>query len=57
MPSSEQYRERAKDAIKLADTCRSEYERQTLLAIAKQCELVAAYKDLTDPSVDLNSGE
>ena len=46
MPSSEEYRKRAKDARNQANTCLSECERQGLLTIADQCD-IAAYKDLT----------
>ncbi len=48
MRSPEEYRKRAKEARKQADSCRNEYERQGLLIIADQCERIAAYKDLTD---------
>ena len=47
MPSSEEYRQRAKEAHKQANECRNEWERQGLLTIAQQCERLAAYKDLT----------
>ena len=47
MPSSEEYRQRAKEARKQANECRNEWERQGLLTIAQQCERLAAYKDLT----------
>jgi hypothetical protein len=47
MPSSEEYRKRAKDARQEANVCRNEWERQRLLTIADQCERIAAYKDLT----------
>ena len=50
MPSSEEYRKRAKDARKQANACRNEWERQGLLTIADQCERIAAYKDLTGGS-------
>jgi len=51
MPSSEEYRKRAKDARKQANACLNECERQGLLTIADQCERIAAYKDLTGGSV------
>ena len=51
MPSAEEYRKRAKEARKQANACRNEWERRGLLTIAEQCERVAAYKDLTGPSV------
>ena len=47
MPSSEEYRKRAREARKQANECRNEWERQGLLIIAQQCEHLAAYKDLT----------
>ena len=47
MPSSEEYRQRAREARKQANECRNEWERQGLLIIAQQCERLAAYKDLT----------
>jgi len=51
MPSSEEYRKRAKEARKQANECRNEWERHGLLTIAQQCERLAAYKDLTSDSV------
>ena len=51
MPSSEEYRKRAKEARQEANVCRDEWERQRLLTIADQCERIAAYKDLTGGSV------
>jgi hypothetical protein len=47
MSTSEDYRNRAKEARKQANECRNEWERQGLLTIAEQCERLAAYKDLT----------
>jgi hypothetical protein len=47
MPSSNEYRNRAKEARKQANACRNEWERQGLLLVADQCERLAAYKDLT----------
>jgi hypothetical protein len=47
MPTSEEYRNRAKEARKQASQCRNEWERHGLLMIAEQCERLAAYKDLT----------
>ena len=38
MPSSEEYRKRAKEARQEANVCRDEWERQRLLTIAAQCE-------------------
>ena len=46
MPSPEEYRKRAREARKQANTCRNEWERQGLLTIADQCDRLAAYKDL-----------
>ena len=51
MPSSEEYRKRAKEARKQANECRNEWERHGLLMIAQQCERLAAYKDLISHSV------
>ena len=51
VPSPEEYRKRAKESRKQANACRNEWERQGLLIIAEQCELLAAYKDLTGRSV------
>jgi hypothetical protein len=56
MPSSEEYRKRAKEARKQANECRNEWERHGLLTIAQQCERLAAYKDLTSHSVLAVSG-
>jgi len=55
MPSAEDYRKRAKEARKQANACRNEWERQGLLTIAGQCERLAAYKDLTGPSIPANA--
>jgi hypothetical protein len=51
MPSSEEYRKRAKEARKQANECRNEWERHGVLTIALQCKRLAAYKDLTGHSV------
>ena len=51
MPSSEEYRKRAKETRQEANLCRDEWERQRLLMIADQCERIAAYKNLTGGSV------
>ncbi len=45
MRSPEEYRKRAKEAHKQANSCRNEYERQGLLNIADQCERLASYKN------------
>jgi hypothetical protein len=55
MPSSEEYRKRAKGARKQAKECRNEWERHGLLTIAEQCERLAAYKDLTGRSIPASS--
>jgi hypothetical protein len=55
MPSSEEYRQRAKEARKQANECRNEWERRGLLTIAQQCDRLAAYKDLTTHSVPIIS--
>jgi hypothetical protein len=47
MPTSEEYRQRAKEARQQANACRNQWERFGLLIIAEQCERLAAYKDLT----------
>lgn len=59
MPTSEEYRKRAKEARDQANTCRNQWERLGLLIIAEQCERLAAYKDLTrrsGPAISIASG-
>jgi hypothetical protein len=47
MPTSEEYRKRAKEARDQANACRNQWERLGLVIIAEQCERLAAYKDLS----------
>jgi hypothetical protein len=56
MSTSEDYRNRAKEARKQANECRNEWERQGLLTIAEQCERLGIQRPHTPFSPSSSPG-